>query len=94
MAQAFGGVGSEVVDVVEPPLGQDAIDRRVIGNAALDETGATRHVVGKASTEVVEDSDVEAARKQRLGDMGANEPGSAGHEYASHHVRGNRLSPG
>ncbi len=67
MAEAFGGVGGEVVDVVEPPVGEDAVDGGVVGDGGVDEAGAPGHVVGEPSTEVVDDRDLMAPPEERLG---------------------------
>ena len=67
MAEAFSRVGGEVVDVVEPPVGKNAVDGGVVGDGGVNEAGAPGHVIGEPSTEVVDDRDLMAPPEERLG---------------------------
>lgn len=66
-------------------LGSEQVaDELVIGDRALDEPGALIDVFGEAAAQVVEDDHLVAVVEQRGRDVGADEPGAAGHERSGH----------
>jgi hypothetical protein len=44
-----------VIDVVEFEVGEEFVDKTVVGNGATHEMSAVRHVVFKPSTQVIKD---------------------------------------
>jgi hypothetical protein len=75
--QPLGGVGGEVVDVVELVLGEEAGEQRVVGDAPFHEQCPFRDLVTEAAAQVVEDHDLVTQPEALLRDVGSDEPGTA-----------------
>src|SRR5215831_17421340 len=67
------------------------VDRLRVGDIGLGEFGLPGQVVAVSAREIVENPDRVAFVQQRLHQMRADEPGSAGHEKTSHPMSLNRL---
>jgi len=65
--------------MLEAVLGEEAIDERVIRDAAAHQRGCRRNVPGEPAAQIIENRDAVAARDQGIRHMGADEPGSARH---------------
>src|SRR5262249_34849139 len=82
MRKALGGVGREVIDVIEAIARKEIGYQTLVRDASLDETGAGRNLVGKTAGKVVQDHnlvpDIQAATRY----VAANETCAAGHQRA------------
>ena len=81
VAQAFGGVRREVVDVRRS--GVRSKRRPTSSTSRIDPaTNVARasDVAAQAAREIVQRHDLVAARQQRIDDVRADEPGGSGHE--------------
>ena len=84
MAETFGRVRRQMIDVVEPAVGEEAVDSVHVGHAALDEPRGAGNVVVEAAGQIVEYGDVVPAEDQRVGDVRPDEARAAGDENAAH----------
>ena len=87
VAQAFGGVGGEMVDVREAAVARTRVRPSGVGDAAVDECRRRRHVLaeirrsgrrGRCTSWPRGDESVRHVR--------ADETGPTGHEYSAHQV--------
>ena len=67
--------------------GDGALGEVEVRDVALDELGARLDVAQVAGGQVVDDADALAAGEQGLGEVGADEAGSAGDDVQGHGVR-------
>ena len=84
VAQPFGGIGSQMVDVVELLGGKERRQSRIVGHRHLHPAGAGRYVVQEAPAEVVQGHHLHAHVQQMSSDMRSNEAGRAGHQCFGH----------
>ena len=82
------GLSGQVQDRLRPELVDERSQAVGVADVQLVELGARRHPLPPARCEVVDDGDAVAAIKQPVGDVRADEPGSAGDNGADRHGRG------
>ena len=83
VAQAFGGVRGEMIDMVEPPLGEQAVHQAA--SVTLPSTKcAPSERSAESAAQIVEHGHVVATADQGIRDMRAEKPRSAGYQYSPH----------
>ena len=80
MAQAFSGIGGDVVDVIKVMFGKKAVDQFLVENRAFDESCAGGNVFLKAAAEVIEDDNAVAGLDQVFSDVRPNESCAASYD--------------
>ena len=69
----LSGVGSQVIDVVEPVLVEKAPHQVGVGNTALDEGSPFWNLIAEATTQVIKHDNVVVQGQTMAGDMGTDE---------------------
>jgi hypothetical protein len=77
VAQTFGGVGCQMVDVVELVAVELLVDQVMIENRPFDELRPRGHVVEESAAEVVQHDDAVAAPQEVIGDVRPDEARAA-----------------
>ncbi len=80
VAQAFRGVGGEVIDVREADAREQAIDGVGIRDAAVHEAGGCRDVLAEPAAEIVEDVHLVSTSNERVGYVRPDKPRPTRHE--------------
>ena len=57
MRKSLGGVGRQVIDIVEGVLFEELVEQRAVGHRAFNERRARRNLVGEAARKIVEHHD-------------------------------------
>jgi hypothetical protein len=78
MAQALGGVGGEVENVLEFVLREQLFHERGIRDRAFHELHAGRNIIPKAAAQIVQADNLMALLQQMPANMRANETRHAG----------------
>jgi hypothetical protein len=87
MRESLGGVGGEMIDVIEAMLGKQAGQEGRIGHRSLEEAGLRGNLIAKAAGEIVERDHFVTERQAMADDVGADEASTAGDEGARRHLR-------
>jgi hypothetical protein len=74
-------VGGQVADQLGPGPADDLAERRGVGDAELVQPGVLVEAAGPAGGQVIHHDHLVAPGQERVGEMGSDEPGPAGHEY-------------
>ena len=80
MAEAFGGIGGQVIDVIDSMLTENGVHDRGIADGAFDEFNAGRNVLPKTARQVVDADDIEALSETCISNVRSNEAADAGYE--------------
>jgi hypothetical protein len=78
MAQALGGIGGEVENVLEFVLREQLFHERGIRDRAFDKLDTRRNVISKAAAQIVQADNLMALLQQMPANMRANETRRAG----------------
>jgi len=84
VAQSFRGVCRQMEHILELMVAEKPIDKAAVHNTALDKLGLRVDILDPATTQIVKHHNVVPAPNQLIDNVGANEPGAAGHKVASH----------
>ena len=74
-------MGSQVADQLGPGTPDDLVERGGVSDAQLVQPGLLIEAAGPAGGQVIDHDHLVAAGQERVGEMGSDEPGAAGHEY-------------
>ena len=84
VAQALGGVGGQVEDVLEGMIGEQLADEGLVGDRSLDERGAGRDVLHEPPGQVIHGNHLMPCGDEMLGDMTADETSTTSDQYLAH----------
>ena len=73
MREPFGGIGGQVVDVIEAMFLEEPGDKLVVDHRSFHKRRPVRDLIAKASAEVVKDNHLVLHCKTMPGDMRADE---------------------
>ena len=80
MAQAFRGVGGQVIDIRKLMLLKQTLDERFVQDRAANEGRAFGDVVHKSAAQVVQDHDLMAKPKKVIGNVRTQKASTASNQ--------------